>query len=45
MDRESNSEFVLAALGFCIAGHEEVRQRDGRIEVQVERLEDHLGVQ
>jgi hypothetical protein len=37
--------WFFVALGFRIAGHEEVRQRDGLIEVHVERLVDHLGVQ
>jgi GNAT superfamily N-acetyltransferase len=31
-------------MGFCITGQEEVRQRDGLIEVQMERLVDYLGV-
>jgi GNAT superfamily N-acetyltransferase len=31
-------------MGFCITGQEEVREHDGLIEVQMERLVDHLGV-
>jgi len=30
-------------MGFCPTGHEEVRERDGLIEVQMERLVDNLG--
>jgi ribosomal protein S18 acetylase RimI-like enzyme len=30
-------------MGFCSTGHEDVRERDGLIEVQMERLVDNLG--
>jgi ribosomal protein S18 acetylase RimI-like enzyme len=30
-------------MGFCITGQKETRQRDGLIEVQMERLVDNLG--